>query len=97
MADGNPRLLEWLDKILQVEDLEHDKILQEMGKVEQKFREDVVAEVLINQQPVHLKQLLSLASVFRLPVPKVAIKNSIRSVNRGRNKKSEFKLVHTGL
>ena len=72
-ADGNPRLLEWLDKILQDKQLDQELILQEMEKAEQKFRENILAEELLKQQPVELRQMLGLALVYEIPVPQTAI------------------------
>ena len=73
IADGNPRLLEWLDLILQAQDLETAPILQQMEGKAAEFREDILAEELLKQQPEGLRQVLGLALVYELPVPKEAI------------------------
>ncbi|MBO3463588.1 CHAT domain-containing protein [Aetokthonos hydrillicola Thurmond2011] len=73
IADGNPRLLEWLDKILQAENLNQGAMLAEMEQAQSKFREDILAEELLKQQPNDLRKMLSLALVYELPVPQSAI------------------------
>ncbi|MBD2181692.1 tetratricopeptide repeat protein [Aerosakkonema funiforme] len=73
IADGNPRLLNWLDKILLAERVNNHLILQEMEKAEAEFRENILAAELLKQQPAGLVKMLGLALVYELPVPKVAI------------------------
>ncbi|MEH2310959.1 MAG: tetratricopeptide repeat protein [Nostoc sp.] len=78
-ADGNPRLLEWLDKILQnsPKSLEAEKgvemILQKMADKEKEFREDILAQELLKQQTPALRQMLGKLLVYELPVPLAAI------------------------
>ncbi|MEH2028148.1 MAG: tetratricopeptide repeat protein [Nostoc sp.] len=78
-ADGNPRLLEWLDKILQnsPQSPEAERgvemILQKMADKEKEFREDILAQVLLKQQTPALRQMLGKLLVYELPVPLAAI------------------------
>jgi tetratricopeptide (TPR) repeat protein len=75
-ADGNPRLLEWLDKILQDPTLQGQEvktILQKMQGEEEKFREDILAKRLLDLQSFGLRQMLGKLLVYELPVPKAAI------------------------
>ncbi|MEH2115398.1 tetratricopeptide repeat protein [Nostoc sp.] len=78
-ADGNPRLLEWLDKILQnspkspSEERGVEMILQKMADKEKEFREDILAQVLLKQQTPALRQMLGKLLVYELPVPLAAI------------------------
>ncbi|BBD61940.1 TPR repeat-containing protein [Nostoc sp. HK-01] len=78
-ADGNPRLLEWLDKILQnsQNSLEAEKgvemILQKMEEKEKEFRENILAEELLKQQTPALRLMLGKLLVYELPVPLAAI------------------------
>ncbi|MGF2038804.1 MAG: tetratricopeptide repeat protein [Nostoc sp. CmiVER01] len=78
-ADGNPRLLEWLDKILQnsPKSLEAERgvemILQKMADKEKEFREDILAQVLLKQQTPALRLMLGKLLVYELPVPLAAI------------------------
>jgi tetratricopeptide (TPR) repeat protein len=73
LADGNPRLLEWLDKVLRDGETEQQVILDAMTGKAEKFRESILAETLLNQQSAELKDLLTRMQVFELPVPKSAI------------------------
>ncbi|MEH2424681.1 MAG: tetratricopeptide repeat protein [Nostoc sp.] len=78
-ADGNPRLLEWLDKILQNSPKSPEAergvemILQKMEEKEKEFREDILAEELLKQQTPALRQMLGKLLVYELPVPQAAI------------------------
>ncbi|MFN6567212.1 tetratricopeptide repeat protein [Dendronalium sp. ChiSLP03b] len=78
-ADGNPRLLEWLDKILQNSPKSPEAergvemILQKMADKEKEFREDILAEELLKQQTPALRQMLGKLLVYELPVPQAAI------------------------
>ncbi|MGJ5672180.1 MAG: tetratricopeptide repeat protein [Nostochopsis sp.] len=78
-ADGNPRLLEWLDKILQNSLMSPsaergvEMILQKMAEKEKEFREDILAQVLLKQQTPGLRQMLGKLLVYELPVPLAAI------------------------
>ncbi|MBG1242690.1 tetratricopeptide repeat protein [Nostoc sp. NZL] len=78
-ADGNPRLLEWLDKILQNSQNSPEAergvemILQKMADKEKEFREDILAQVLLKQQTPALRQMLGKLLVYELPVPLAAI------------------------
>ncbi|MEH1915644.1 MAG: tetratricopeptide repeat protein [Nostoc sp.] len=78
-ADGNPRLLEWLDKILQNSPKSPEAergvemILQKMADKEKEFREDILAKVLLKQQTPALRLMLGKLLVYELPVPLAAI------------------------
>jgi len=73
IADGNPRLLEWLDLLLQQSDLDMTSILAVMRGKEQEFLEDILAEQLLAQQSAAFRQLLALGLIFRVPVPQAAL------------------------
>ncbi|MEH2356867.1 tetratricopeptide repeat protein [Nostoc sp.] len=78
-ADGNPRLLEWLDKILQNSQNSPEAergvemILQKMLDRVKEFREDILAQELLKQQTPALRQMLGKLLVYELPVPLAAI------------------------
>ncbi|MEH1923215.1 tetratricopeptide repeat protein, partial [Nostoc sp.] len=78
-ADGNPRLLEWLDQILQNSPKSPEAergvemILQKMADKEKEFREDILAQELLKQQTPALRQMLGKLLVYELPVPLAAI------------------------
>ncbi|MEJ6488041.1 tetratricopeptide repeat protein [Nostoc punctiforme UO1] len=78
-ADGNPQLLEWLDKILQNSPKSPEAergvemILQKMAEKEKEFREDILAQELLKQQTPALRLMLGKLLVYELPVPQAAI------------------------
>ncbi|MEH2302531.1 MAG: CHAT domain-containing protein [Nostoc sp.] len=73
-ADGNPRLLEWLDKILSENIADNlATILKKMEVAEEKFRENILAEELLKQQTPGLRKMLGKLLVYELPVPQAAI------------------------
>ncbi|MEG5066117.1 tetratricopeptide repeat protein [Microcoleus sp. B3-A4] len=71
---GNPRLLEGLNKVLQVQHLNQEQILEEVEKTSKEFRESISAQELLEQQPPQLRRMLSFCLVYQLPVPASAIK-----------------------
>jgi tetratricopeptide (TPR) repeat protein len=81
LADGNPRLLEWLDRVLRDGATEPQVILDAMAGRAKEFRESILAEILLKQQSTELKDLLSRMQVFELPVPKSAITAIVAGMN----------------
>ncbi len=73
VADGNPRLLEWLFEILGQAGLDHAQILERMAAKEAEFRESILAEELLRQQEPALRQMLAAALVFQMPAPQEAL------------------------
>ncbi|OUL37671.1 NB-ARC domain-containing protein [Nostoc sp. T09] len=73
LADGNPRLLEWLDKILQNTTVDQAAILQRLAADPVELREQVLAEALLQQMDETMREMLSRGLVFELPVPREAL------------------------
>jgi tetratricopeptide (TPR) repeat protein len=73
-STGNPRLLEWLDKVLQAPHLNQKQIIEQVKSKTQEFRESILAEELLNRQPLKLQRMLGFCLVYQLPVPQSAIK-----------------------
>jgi tetratricopeptide (TPR) repeat protein len=87
LADGNPRLLEWLDKILQAphpltpspqarrgnEDVDVVEILQRLEADAVELREQVLAEALLQQMDHTMREMLTRGLVYELPVPRAAL------------------------
>ena len=73
LADGNPRLLEWLDKILQNSTVDKAAILNSLEVDSVELREQVLAEALLQQMDDEIREMLSRGLVFELPVPREAL------------------------
>ncbi|MEH2140171.1 tetratricopeptide repeat protein [Nostoc sp.] len=73
LADGNPRLLEWLDKILQNTTVDVAAILNRLAADQVELREQVLAEALLQQMDSTMREMLSRGLVFELPVPRAAL------------------------
>jgi tetratricopeptide (TPR) repeat protein len=73
LADGNPRLLEWLDKILQNKTVDQGAILHRLAADPVELREQVLAEALLQQMDETMREMLSRGLVFELPVPREAL------------------------
>ncbi len=74
VADGNPRLLEWLAAILPnyvLTEAQKQEVLDRMMAKQIEFREHILAETLLAQQSPDLREMLRLGLVFDLPVPVV--------------------------
>ncbi|MFN7376382.1 MAG: CHAT domain-containing protein [Pseudanabaena sp.] len=74
VADGNPRLLEWLAAILPndlLTEAQKQEVLDRMMAKQIEFREHILAETLLAQQSPDLREMLRLGLVFDLPVPEL--------------------------
>ncbi|MGF1567288.1 MAG: tetratricopeptide repeat protein [Nodosilinea sp.] len=80
LADGNPRLLEWLDKILQDSSIEQVTILDRLKRDPTELRERVLAQVLLAQVDPPLKKMLGLGLVFEIFVPRAALQELCTSI-----------------
>ncbi len=75
LADGNPRLLEWLNKVLlESADLDLAALLDALANERHKeLRVQVLAAELLAQMDAPMKEMLSRALVYELPVPQAAV------------------------
>ncbi len=73
LADGNPRLLEWLDKILQNSTVNRAAIFSQLAVNPVELREQVLAQTLLQQMDATMRKMLSRGLVFELPVPREAL------------------------
>ncbi|MBD2185786.1 ATP-binding protein [Planktothrix sp. FACHB-1375] len=88
LADGNPRLLEWMDKLLRdatsreamnragVDRLSIEDVSEILSQLEGKkvdLREKVLAKALLDIMDGELREMLQLGLMFDLPVPPAAL------------------------
>jgi tetratricopeptide (TPR) repeat protein len=72
LADGNPRLLERLDKVLLDEGLDRQAILEKLETTETQYREEILVEQLLQQQASELRRMLAQGRIYELSVPREA-------------------------
>ncbi|MEC4895805.1 MAG: CHAT domain-containing protein, partial [Oscillatoria sp. PMC 1051.18] len=85
LADGNPRLLEWLDKLLRNPDsiskftgeTSVAAILTRLETNPVELREQVLAESLLEQIDAAMREMLSRGLIFKLPVPREAFSHVV--------------------
>jgi tetratricopeptide (TPR) repeat protein len=91
LADGNPRLLEWLDKVLlnlaptqsPLKRGEQNTVAETLARLEAdpvELREQVLAEALLEQMDQPLEEMLRRGLVFELPVPREALAGVCESI-----------------
>ncbi len=68
IADGNPRLLKWLLEVIQQPGIAADELLNRLEATEQKFRENILAQTLLDALELEERKFLARLSVFHLPV-----------------------------
>ncbi|MCC5641790.1 tetratricopeptide repeat protein [Nostoc sp. CHAB 5824] len=68
IADGNPRLLKWLLEVIQQPGIAADELLNRLEATEQKFRENILAQTLLDALELQERKFLARLSVFHLPV-----------------------------
>ncbi|MEM9292460.1 MAG: tetratricopeptide repeat protein, partial [Acidobacteriota bacterium] len=69
LAAGNARLMERLDRVIVSSASDAKRVLFAMEDTSQEFREEILLENLIEQQPVTSKRLLAILSLLHLPIP----------------------------
>ncbi|MBW3587482.1 MAG: CHAT domain-containing protein, partial [Cyanobacteria bacterium 0813] len=89
LADGNPRLLERLNLVLLAEKLDVTAILEQIEKTTAEFREDILNQELLKQLSPELTNMLELALVYQLSVPRegiAAVCTSIVDIDKNINR-----------
>ena len=73
-AAGNPRLLDWLDRIVADTSLDVDALIAAIENEADRFRrENIFAEKLLGSQPIELRTMLAKLNVVELPVPAATV------------------------
>ncbi|GLY06166.1 CHAT domain-containing protein [Actinoplanes sp. NBRC 101535] len=72
-AAGNPRLLDWLDRIVADRSLDVGGLLAAIEAEADRFREAVLAGKLLESQPIELRTMLAKVNVIELPVPAATV------------------------
>ncbi|WP_228543800.1 CHAT domain-containing protein [Micromonospora sp. S-DT3-3-22] len=68
-AAGNPRLLDWLDRIVADATLDINDLITAIESEAHRFRENILAEKLLHSQHPDLQTMLARVNVIELPVP----------------------------
>jgi hypothetical protein len=69
-AAGNPRLLEWLDKVVSDTQLDVEGLIAAIENEADRFRrENIFAQKLLDSQPEVVRTMLARVNVVELPVP----------------------------
>ena len=68
-AAGNPRLLDWLDRIVADDTLDVNGLIAAIEHEADRFREAILAEKLLGSQDPELRKMLARLNVVELPVP----------------------------
>lgn len=72
-ASGNPRLLDWLDKIVADATVDVDSLITAIENEADRFRESIFARKLLETQPAELQKMLAKVNVVELPVPAATV------------------------
>ncbi|MFY1587848.1 CHAT domain-containing protein [Micromonospora sp. WMMD734] len=73
-AAGNPRLLDWLNRIVGDATLDVDGLLTAIENEADRFRrETVLADNLLDSQPLELRRMLARINVVELPIPAATV------------------------
>ncbi|WP_089154443.1 CHAT domain-containing protein [Micromonospora sp. NBS 11-29] len=68
-AAGNPRLLDWLDRIVADTALDLGGLISAIEREADQFRESILARNLLDSQDPELRKMLAKVNVVELPVP----------------------------
>ncbi|WP_194821725.1 CHAT domain-containing protein [Micromonospora sp. S-DT3-3-22] len=73
-AAGNPRLLDWLNRLVGDAALDVDGLLAAIeGEADRFRRETVLADNLLDSQPLELRRMLAQVNVVELPIPAATV------------------------
>ena len=72
-ASGNPRLLDWLDKIIADPAVDVDALIAAIENEADRFRETIFARKLLGAQADELQAMLAKVNVVELPVPAATV------------------------
>uniref|UniRef100_UPI00286E074F tetratricopeptide repeat protein n=1 Tax=Chamaesiphon sp. VAR_69_metabat_338 TaxID=2964704 RepID=UPI00286E074F len=101
IADGYPRLLKALDKMLKnTTETDSAAILAAMSGEKQEFLAKVLAAKLLAQQEPELQQMLARGAMFELPVPLVVLQSictDLAGLDRHVDRSTALGLLETGL
>jgi hypothetical protein len=73
-AAGNPRLLDWLDRIVADTSLDVDGLITAIENEADRFREAILAKKLLDSQSPDLRTMLAKVNVVELPIPAQTVK-----------------------
>lgn len=98
LGAGNPRLLEWLNKILVDGPTDATPIMDAMEAAAEKFRENILLSKLLAQLPGECRRLIALASVYELPVDRQAIAVAVNGpIDPHLGRASSLGLIESGV
>ncbi|MGH9839798.1 MAG: tetratricopeptide repeat protein [Blastocatellia bacterium] len=73
LGAGNPRLLEWLYRVIADQATDQEAILTAIEAKTEEFREDMLLRELLSRQTPECRRLIALASVYEMPAGRDAI------------------------
>ncbi|WP_026154922.1 tetratricopeptide repeat protein [Thiolinea disciformis] len=73
LADGNPRLLEWLDQVFLDKSIALDALFARLQAEASRFREAILLDALFHAQNSKVRRTIALSALYRLPVPLPAV------------------------
>jgi tetratricopeptide (TPR) repeat protein len=73
LADGNPRLLEWLDQVLLNPQIAVDELFARLQAEALRFREAILLQALVDAQSRAVRRVIALTALYRVPVPVAAV------------------------
>jgi hypothetical protein len=79
LGAGNPRLLEWLNKVLVDGATDATLIMDAMEREAERFRENVLLRELLSQLSVECRRMIALASIYELPFDRQAVAAAVNN------------------
>jgi len=69
LADGIPRLLEWMDTTIEQHPKDTQALLDKLSQTQAEYREKILIQSLLEQQSQTSRQALAYTALFHIPVP----------------------------
>jgi len=79
LGAGNPRLLEYLYKVLASNAFNPDELFQKLENKEAEFRTDLLLKTLLDYQTAETRRLIAAVALFEIPIPEAVLEQALNT------------------
>lgn len=79
LGAGNPRLLEYLYKVLASNAFNPDDLFQKLESKEAEFRTDLLLKTLLDYQTAETRHLIAAVALFEIPIPEAVLEQALNT------------------
>lgn len=79
LGAGNPRLLEYLYKVLASNAFNPDDLFQKLESKEAEFRTELLLKTLLDYQTAETRRLIAAVALFEIPIPEAVLEQALNT------------------